>query len=410
MTTKISSKNVLQAYGVSSRIIELINRKNNILFKDLNWLEVGYLYMYAKHLRKELQPWINKIQKHFSQNDYESMIIFGLARNHEELKGLLVNEITCIKSVLPLHEFHTAIQILPKLNEENKNLTMDWIKDLSMKQKSEDSKIYCLLAYRDLCPSQEEKEEIVDMIIDVINKATVAIQDHELKKLYKKIPDERIATLWLNTMKDSKYFRDWVDAAVVSGRDEFFEKAKNAQIVGVTSDICRMMGEHYTESKDPRILDLWVHVIEHFHAKKESNIIGYCIEAYQATKDQRFFTFAKANTSYFDQVKKLYELQPDDDLLESLKKLCGYFKQAVEGLILTGNMYFLLEAQKYIREQWEYAIQHSLELYNELNTDPKKYKKQLNYFKGFVEGNMMTMWTASKSTHDREKLFKLLAS
>lgn len=405
MKTNLDSNNVLETYGVGSRVIVLINQKSTNVPTDLNWLEVAYLYVYAKHIRGKLQSWITKIQKHFAQNDPESVIIIALARHNEELKRLLVNEIVHITRLLPLHDFRTALALLPKLKGENKKRAMEWIKGHAMKTKEDDNKISCLLAYHNICSKKEQAE-----IIEEIVKTAASLSDYHLCNLYEKIPDDRIAKLWLIAMGEHKYFKEWIDAAIDTGRNEFFEKAKQVKIIGAASDIFRTMRGKYSEYQDPRMVDLWLHTIRYFHAKQESNIIDYAIEAYVWSKNMDFFDFAKTNCYNFNQAKELYKLLPDQELLEKLKTKCTDFNEAKEGLVLTGDVYFLNQAKKYISEKWGYAIGYCIDLYKTLNEDPVKHQVHLQKVKEFIEDNMETLWKEYKNSDLKEGLLSLLVS
>jgi len=406
MKQKTDINNMLEAYGIGSNIIALINKKSDELPKYLNWLELGYLYFYAKHIRERLQPWIDKMQQHFADGDSETCIIVMLAQQQEELKELVVEEIVHIKRALPLHDFGTLFRLFPKLKGADKKLSLQMMKCAIDDQKNSEHKFSHLQLYYHICTAKKEKAAVLDTLIELARP----LHDFQIGELYKEIPDHRIADLWLQKLEKTREFRTLVNAAIFMKHDAFYQRAKIEEIIGVTSDTCRFMQEKYLEHKDERLLDLWMHVITFFHKKEKENIISYVLEAYQATKDQRFFEFAKQHGTYFDQKKNLYLLQQDDEILAQMKTMCSWFGEAKEGLLATGDPYFMEQAKKYIFEKLEYGISNALELYQELMEHPKKHRKHINELKKFIGDNMEILWKSCTNTHDKHRLLEFLAS
>ena len=397
--------NKLESYGVGASIIALINKKSDILPQDINWIELGHLYFYAEHLREALKPWINKMQQHFIDNDKESFIVVALARHQNELEQLVLNEIVYIKNALSLHDFRTLLKLFPKLDTQNKKLALQAMKHDIGKQTKSEFKLYCLGNYYHLCTAKKEKTAILDQII----QESSDLKDFELRDIYKKFPDQRIADLWFTSLKNTHDFSYLVDAAIITKQDAFFERAKIENIIGVASDICRMMRDKYKECEDERLLDIWLHVITVFHRTGGDNMITPIIEAYQTTQDLRFFDFGKQNINQFRQKLMLYKLIPDTEILVDLKILCSSFIEAKEGLAVTGDPYFFEQAKKYINEKIEYGVAYIFELYKELMEDPDKHKGNLKNIKNFIKENMEGFWNNCTNSHDKHKFLKLLS-
>lgn len=405
MKKNLKTNNVLGTYGVSSRVIQLINGSIEVLPADLNWLEVAYLYTYADRLIPQLKPWIEKMNTHFAQENPEAQLIVALAVHYEELSSLLINEVVHIKPVLPLHYVHSLVQLLPKLDPVNRKLALDWIMDQSKKTKDADNRLNCLLYYYDNC-SENDKLKAINELVEVAK----LLREYQLRDLYKKIPDQRIADLWLKSLDNEREFRTVFRAALITKQDAFFEKAKLPKIIGVDSDIYRLIRETWNEISDGRVLDIWLHAIQVFHQCGCSGAVEQAIDVYRTTQDMRFLSFAKEYSNSFSQKVALYKVSSDDILLESLKFSCADFGQAREALLLTGDNYFLTAAEKYLsEEEWKYAAASGVELYQKLSANAK-HQTHRRALKKFLEDNIVTIWEKCRSTNDKEGLLSMLAS
>ncbi len=403
---KIASNGTLTVYGITSNIIKLINKTTDVLPDHLNWQELACLYFYAPQLKEHIKPWMDKIQKHFAQNDSEVYIIITLATEHKELEHFLLEEIVHIKHTLILHDFGTLFQLFPKLDRKNKKIAMLWILNDIQNESNPGRKKDKLTMYHEICTSKNEKSDIVDQIVKLSSGMTV----HYLKEVYKKIPDQRIEDLWFKALDQERPLDVFIDAALMTKKDAFFEKAKMVKIYDLAPESCRMLGEKYEASKDVRVLDVLMYVIEYFYGKKEPHIITYAIDAFALTKDIRFFDFAKKHSEHFDSKLKLYWLKPDSELLESMKLTVKDFRGAKEGLLATGDDYFLTEVKKHISVSWESSIDLSIHIYRILLENPNKNKQHIKDLKKFIEDNLGIVWTHSRGDKDKEVLLEMLAS
>lgn len=398
----------LDSYGMGKTIQSLIKKKEIEEIPDyLNWMELGNLYFYAEHLRPQLTPWIDKMQQHFADEDSECALIIALAKSQEELKLLLLKEIVYIRKLIPIHEFWSLNTLMPNLKGENRTLALKTMKKLinALPEEEIDLRLSWSCAYYDVCTSKKEKAEIKEQIIQLAEKL---YHDFQLRDLYKKIPDQRIADLWLTKLEKEMQFTTLVNAAISSGQDAFFEKAKLEKIIAVESDTMHMLREKYEKHKDQRLLDLWLHALKTFHKKEgsNSNIVSYSFDAYKATNDGRFLDFIELNWMYYSQKVELYALRPTPEILDTLKKECDSFSDAKDALLITGDRYFIDKVKHFIIQYTKNGLNNITNVYTELVKDTKKHKHHLKELKDFTEEHIDEFWSKGEM-HDKEKFLKI---
>jgi|GEM_PF-4054182 len=398
----------LDSYGMGKTIQSLIKKETEEIPDYLNWMELGNLYFYAEHLRPQLTPWIDKMQKHFADEDSECALISALAKSQEELKLLLLGEIVYIRKLIPIHEFWSLNALLPKLKGENRTLALKTMKNLinALPEENIDAQLSWLCEYYDVCTSKKEKAEIQEQIIQLAEKLHHAFR---LCDLYKKIPDQRIADLWLTKLEKETQFTTLVNAAIISGQDAFFEKAKLEEIIAVESDTMYFLREKYEKHKDQRLLDLWLHALKTFHKKEGSNshIVSHSFDAYKITKDGRFLDFIEPNWMYYSQKIELYALRPTPEILDMLKTECDSFDYAKDALLITGDRDFMFKVKYFIMQYTRNGLRNITNVYTELVKDPKKHKHHLKELKDFTEEHIDEFWGKCENPHDKQQFLKI---
>lgn len=396
----------LDSYGMGKTIQSLIKKETEEIPDYLNWMELGNLYFYAEHLRPQLTPWIDKMQKNFADEDSECALIIALAKSQEELKLLLLGEIVYIRKLIPIHEFWSLNTLLPKLKGENRTLALKTMKNLinALPEENIDDQLSWLCKYYDVCTSKKEKAKIQEQIIQVAVKLGRISQ---LRNIYEKFPDQRIADLWLTMLKNEINFIVLVNAAIITKQDAFFEKTKLKEIIGVESDTFHMLQEKYETCKDERFLDLWLHALNVFQGKEGSDTVQYFLKAYERTKDIRFMDAVKPHLKYYSQKVDFYALLPTLDMLDILKTECDSFDDAKYALLIIGDRKFMFKVKYFIMQYTRNGLRNITNVYNELIKDPKKHKLHLKELKDFVKENIDEFWSKCENTHDKEKFLKI---
>lgn len=398
--------NPLDNYGMGKSIQSLIKKETKEIPNHLNWMELGNLHFYAEHLRPQLTPWIDKMQQHFADEDSECALIIALAKSQEELKLLLLKEIVYIRKLLSIHDFWSLITLLPKLKGENRTLALKTMKKFidAFPKENIDSQIYCLCMYYDVCTSKKQKAEIQEQIIQAAIKLGKTSQ---FCNIYQKFPDQRIADLWLAKLENEKDFTVLVNAAIITKQDAFFERAKPEKIIGVESDIVRMLEEKYETCKDERFIDLWLHALNTFQKKEGSDTVQYFLKAYERTQDVRFMDFVQPHLKFYNQRLSFYALLPTPDMLDTLSADCNSFINAKDALFITGDRDFLCKALHIIGQSARTGLGNVTSLYNELMKDPKKHKPHLKELKDFTKEHIDELWRACENTREKEDFLKI---